>query len=206
MYAQQISDDLAAYRRRDRALGDGTSRERARVIARLRRGSVMIVESERFGTVDIDDADLIQFPAGIIGFPGEHHFVMIQTRESALVGWLQSVTSAWFALPVVSIDVLEIDITHFDLTDIAKQAGLAGREESLAVMCVLNVSALAGATVNLVAPIVVDSETRIGAQILLDATKYSTQEAFRVRPEAQEGAEAAGGDSTGAAVTGTERS
>ena len=201
MYAQQISDDLAAYRRRDRALGDGTSRERARVIARLRRGSVMIVESERFGTVDIDDADLIQFPAGIIGFPGEHHFVMIQTRESALVGWLQSVTSAWFALPVVSIDVLEIDITHFDLTDIAKQAGLAGREESLAVMCVLNVSALAGATVNLVAPIVVDSENRTGAQILLDAVKYSTQEPFKVRPEL-EGAEAEA--EADAAPTGTD--
>ena len=32
------------------------------------------------------------------------------------------------------------------------------------------------------APIVVDAETRSGAQILLDATKYSTQEPFLVRP------------------------
>jgi len=182
MYAQHLSDELTTQRSRDHALGDGTTRERARVIQRLRRGSVMIVESERFGTVDIDEADLIQFPAGIIGFPGEHHFVMIQTRESALVGWLQSVTSAWFALPVVSLDVIDVDMTHFDLTDIAKQAGLSGREATLAVMVVLNVSALAGASVNLVAPIVVDAETRSGAQILLDATKYSTQEPFLVRP------------------------
>jgi flagellar assembly factor FliW len=201
MYAQHLSDELTAQRRRDRALGDGSTRERARVIQRLRRGSVMIVESERFGTIDIDEADLIQFPAGIIGFPGEHHFVMVQTRESALVAWLQSVTSPWFALPVVSLDVLDIDMTNFELTDIAKQAGLAGREETLAVMCVLNVSALAGATVNLVAPIVVDSETRAGAQILLDATKYSTQEIFKVRPEAAEAEAEAAAAAGGAAAS-----
>ena len=146
----------------------------------------MIVESERFGTVDIDEADLIQFPAGIIGFPGEHHFVMIQTRESALVGWLQSVTSPWFSLPVVSLDVINVDMDNFDLKDIAKQAGLAGREDTLAVMVVLNVSALAGATVNLVAPIVVDADSRQGAQILLDANKYSTTEPFIVRPGLEE--------------------
>lgn len=199
MYAQHLSDELTAQRRRDRALGDGATRERALVIQRLRRGSVMIVESERFGTIDIDEVDLIQFPAGIIGFPGEHHFVMVQTRENALVGWLQSVTSPWFALPVVSLDVLEIDMANFDLRDIAKQAGLSGREEVLAVMAVLNVSALAGATVNLMAPIVVDSENRTGAQILLDAVKYSTQEPFKVRPEL-EGAEA----EADAAPTGTD--
>ena len=197
MYAQHLSDELTTQRSRDRALGDGTTRERARVIQRLRRGSVMIVESERFGTVDIDEADLIQFPAGIIGFPGEHHFVMIQTRESAVVGWLQSVTSAWFALPVVSLDVVDVDMGNFDLADIAKQAGLAGREETLAVMVVLNVSALAGATVNLVAPIVVDADSRSGAQILLDANKYSTTEPFRVRPGVEDGDEASTGTDAG---------
>ena len=46
----------------------------------------------------------------------------------------------------------------------------------------ISITALAGASVNLVAPIVVDAETRSGAQILLDATKYSTQEPFLVRP------------------------
>ena len=197
MYAQHLSDELTTQRSRDRALGDGTTRERARVIQRLRRGSVMIVESERFGTVDIDEADLIQFPAGIIGFPGEHHFVMIQTRESAVVGWLQSVTSAWFALPVVSLDVVDVDMGNFDLADIAKQAGLAGREETLAVMVVLNVSALAGATVNLVAPIVVDADSRSGAQILLDANKYSTTEPFRVRPGVEDGDVASTGTDAG---------
>ena len=101
MYAQHLSDELTTQRSRDHALGDGTTRERARVIQRLRRGSVMIVESERFGTVDIDEADLIQFPAGIIGFPGEHHFVMIQpvyqvaVRKS--VSGLKLTAAGWMA-------------------------------------------------------------------------------------------------------------
>ncbi len=193
MYAQHIPDEFTTRRHIDRALAEGSSRERARVIQRLRRGPVMIVESQRFGTVDIDEADLIQFPAGIIGFPGEHHFVMMQMRENAVVGWLQSVTSPWFALPVVSLDVLDLDMSHFNLVDIAKQAGLAGREDSIAVMIVLNVSVLAGASVNLVAPIVVDADSRTGAQILLDAARYSTQEPFVVRP----GAEAAAAAGTG---------
>jgi flagellar assembly factor FliW len=38
-------------------------------------------------------------------------------------------------------------------------------------------------TVNLVAPIVINSETRMGAQVLIDGSEYSTQEPFVLRAD-----------------------
>ena len=67
-----------------------------------------------------------------------------------------------------------------------EEAGLEGPEDALAVMVVL--CALSGqpATVNLLAPIVVNATTRRGAQVILEGTRFTTREMFVLPQPARE--------------------
>ena len=139
---------------------------------------VMKVQSSRFGTIELDDQEVIRFPAGLIGFPDETSFVMLRPKPESPIAWLHSTQTSWFALPVVSADVLQADLTG-TISEATKASGLVSSDEPYAVMAVLNApGAGVPASVNLMAPIIVNAETRQGAQLLLESSNYSTQEPF----------------------------
>jgi flagellar assembly factor FliW len=62
-------------------------------------------------------------------------------------------------------------------------AGLGDDAEEVAVMVVLCAPQAQPATVNLLAPIVVNAATRTGAQIILDGSRFTTRELFIRQPE-----------------------
>jgi flagellar assembly factor FliW len=88
----------------------------------------------------------------------------------------------------VSIEALAVAYPAIAATPAADQK--AEDVDPHAVMAVLCASAGQPATVNLLAPIVVNVRSRKGAQILLEGTTFSTNEPFVLRnvpqvPEAQ---------------------
>ena len=115
----------------------------------------MNIESQRFGTLDINEDELLSFPAGVIGFPTEQRFALVPHQGSGYIAWLQSVSTPGLAFPVVSAHAFGEMYPDVPVGAAAHEAGLEGSDEALAVMVVL--CALSGqpATVNLLAPIVV---------------------------------------------------
>jgi flagellar assembly factor FliW len=138
----------------------------------------MKIESHRFGTIEIGAEDIIRFPQGLIGFPGETEFVLVPHGNSTVVAWLHAAKNPAFALPVVSAHGLIEGYAGVALGHIAKETGLRERAEDLAVMAVLSAPTGKPATVNLLAPIVVDTMTRTGRQVVLDGTRFTTGEQF----------------------------
>ena len=136
----------------------------------------MRVESKRFGNIEVDDADVIHFPGGIVGFPHEHHFVIV--GHSDFVAFLQSTKTPDLALPLVSAHVLGHQYPDVPLNTPVEQAGLGTRIEELAVTVVLSAPRGQPATVNLMAPIIVNVTTRRGAQVFLEGTRFTTRELF----------------------------
>ena len=63
----------------------------------------MKITTRIFGEVDIDDARIITFPKGIIGFPEMQKFAMMYDQEQGLgaIHWLQSIDEPAFAMPVM---------------------------------------------------------------------------------------------------------
>jgi flagellar assembly factor FliW len=139
----------------------------------------MRIQTDRFGTFEVDDKDPIHFPQGMIGFPSEKQFVLLRHRDDSAIGWLQSTNNPALAFPVVSIDALAV---VYPAIAVVPVAGPAEQEaDPHAVMAVLCASAGQPATVNLLAPIVVNVRSRKGAQILLEGTTFSTSEPFVLR-------------------------
>lgn len=152
----------------------------------------MQIETTRFGAVEVPDADLIHFEQGIIGFPKETRFALIPHGESTLIAWLQSASTPALAFPVVSAHALEVDYPDVALDPIAEKANLGGAIDDFAVLAVLCAPRSQPATVNLLAPLLINSVTRRGAQVFLEGSRFTTRELF-VTPSAQpNGAEPSG--------------
>ncbi|HEY2407733.1 MAG TPA: flagellar assembly protein FliW [Polyangiaceae bacterium] len=138
----------------------------------------MQIKSQRFGAVELADDALLTFPAGIIGFPHERSFVLIPHKGSSCLAWLQSTTSQELAFPVVSAHAFGERYPDFSLDDAARTAGIGEPVQDYAVLVVLSAPRGQPATVNLLAPIVVNAQTRLGAQVILDGSRFSTRELF----------------------------
>lgn len=143
----------------------------------------MQINSQRFGVIEFDDDAVLNFPAGIIGFPREHAFALIPHQGSQFLAWLQSLTKPELAFPVVSAHYFLESYPDIPVSPAAHAAGLQGTEEDFAVMVVLCAPIGQPATVNLLAPIVINTETRTGGQVILDGSRFSTREVF-VAPSA----------------------
>src|SRR6185295_12123717 len=103
--------------------------------------------------------------------------------QSTLIAWLQSVQTPGLAFPVVSAHGLVLDYPDVPLEPVAEKAGLGGSADDYAVLAVLCATQLQPATVNLLAPLLINSVTRQGAQVFLEGSRFTTRELF-VLPKA----------------------
>ena len=150
----------------------------------------MEIETSRFGKVSASEDDVIRFPSGIIGFREEKAFVLIPHGDSTLVGWLQSAATPELAFPVVSAHGLVDEYPDVPIHQVAERAGLGGTEDELAVLAVMTAPLQQPATVNLLAPLIVNATTRTGAQVFLEGSRFTTQELFALPRHLADGPQA----------------
>ena len=164
-----------------------------------RMGGVIVqVESVRFGALNVDDDKIILFPRGIPGFEDAGRFFLMDHAGSSRVKWLHSVDNPGLALVVA--DPFDLfDDYRPDLPDeIAVELSIASPDDAL-VLTVLTVRAGLGKgepptiTANLLAPIVISKERRIGAQALLKAGEYGVRHEVSVLPGSSGGSGGSGG-------------
>lgn len=140
--------------------------------------ATMQIETTRFGSVEVPEGHLIHLKGGLIGFPKESKFALIPHGESTLIAWLQSAVTPELAFPVVSAHGLVLDYPDVPLEGVAEKAGLAGSTDDFAVLAVLCAPRGMPATVNLLAPLLINSVTRQGAQVFLEGSRFTTRELF----------------------------
>jgi flagellar assembly factor FliW len=140
--------------------------------------ATMQIETTRFGLVEVPEDALIHFKTGIIGFPRESKFALIPHGDSKLIAWLQSAITPALAFPVVSAHGLVGDYPDVGLVPVAEKAGLTGEQDDFAVLAVLSAPRGLPATINLLAPVLINSLTRQGAQVFLEGSRFTTREPF----------------------------
>lgn len=134
----------------------------------------MKLNTKLFGKIEIDEARILHFENGIIGFPDMKRFLLIHDEESDnhFISWLQSIEEPTYALPVICpLDVLE------DYRPSIQDELLSSIEpykiEDLAIFTSIRVpSNIEEMTSNFRAPFIINAEAHKGCQIIIEDDKY----------------------------------
>lgn len=136
--------------------------------------SALQLEGTRFGAIVFDPAETVEFPEGIIGFESARRFVTISAGEGSPFRWLQSLDDPTLAFlladPDAFVPTYAPELPEGALEDL----GIASDAPYL-LWVTANVPAgrPRDATLNLIAPIVLNPVTRRGAQVVLHTDAYT---------------------------------
>ena len=133
----------------------------------------MIVQTSRFGSVEVDQSRVISFARGILGFPKYRDYVLIEPEPDSTFYWLQSVDAADLAF-VVTDPLLFVPDYQIPLREETRQE-LAITDLSEANVLVIVNKVADTLTANLQGPLVIHAQTRAAAQIVISEKKYQTR-------------------------------
>ena len=135
----------------------------------------MLVHTVNFGDLDVPEDKIITFKEGLPGFAQLHRFVILDLDELKPFQYLQSLDDPPISLYI--INPFMVDPTYeFRLAD-SDMADINCKNSSeLAVYAVATIPENPGeATINLMAPIVVNEKDRLGKQVILIESRYSVK-------------------------------
>jgi flagellar assembly factor FliW len=137
------------------------------------RNNAMDVRTTRFGLVQIPDDKIMSFPKGILGFPEHTRFCLLEPGDDACFFWLQSiedpalafvVTDPTFFVPEYSVPIRAEQMAEWSLA----------RLEDAQVFVIVN-KVDGTLTGNLQGPLVINTVTKKGEQLVLAEKKWTTR-------------------------------
>lgn len=137
----------------------------------------MQMMTRAFGEIEIDESKVIEFPGGIIGFPDLQHFVLLYDEEqgSNTVKWLQSVEEPGFAMPVLNPLIVKEDYNPSVDDELLKPLGEMKDEDMIVLVTMTIPHEIEKMTVNLRGPVIVNSATCKGCQIIIESDEYKVK-------------------------------
>lgn len=131
----------------------------------------MRVKTRLFGEIDIADEKIIELVHGLIGFPDMKKYTLIfdeEKKDKGNIMWLQSLDETDFAMPVMMPQLVKPDYApSFDEEALKPLGDL--HEENIYILVTVRVPKdPKEASVNLKAPIIINTDTCVGDQIIMD--------------------------------------
>lgn len=135
----------------------------------------MQVTTTRFGTIEITDEQLVTLVDGMLGFTEATRFALIEDEVGEPFQWMQSLEEPSLAFVVIDPSLLLAEY-HFSVKKEQIRALKTADVEELQVFTIVTMAGeILDVTVNLQGPIVMNKNTRIGLQIVLNDPKFSTR-------------------------------
>ena len=134
----------------------------------------MKINTRHFGEIEFDEKRIINFNEGIPGFRELKKYIIIEDPESPFV-YLQSVEDGMISFIMINPYLLKKDYT-IEIKDTYINALGGGNAKEFCVFVIATVmDEFEEATINLLAPIVIQNEMRQGIQVILENTTYTTK-------------------------------
>ena len=149
----------------------------------------MQAKTRLFGTIDISEDKIIVLENGMIGFPDMRHFALIfdaEKENGGKIKWLQSMDEPEMAFPVMDPTFIKKDYNPAINEEILKPLGKLTEENTFVLTTVTVPRELEKMSINLKAPIIINSETNKGAQIIVEddmPVKYMIYDLLKSRKE-----------------------
>lgn len=146
-----------------------------------------------FGEIDIEDDKIITLENGMVGLPEFRKFALIYDEEKGMeqssVMWLQCMDDPETAFPVIQPNTVKPDYNPTVNDEMLTPLGDL-KEENTYVLVTLTASAdIKETSVNLKAPIVINTETMKGCQIIVEddyPVKFKIYEVVKEKKKAGE--------------------
>ena len=128
------------------------------------------IETTRFGLIGLTDEDIVAVPEGLLGFPQDTRYVVIDHKPGSPFRWLQSVDTSDLAFLVVDPATFVNDYAPEMPESLASYLELSEETPRLVYTIVtIPRGRPEEMTLNLAGPIVFNLETKTAKQIVLES-------------------------------------
>ncbi|HEX7083895.1 MAG TPA: flagellar assembly protein FliW [Gaiellaceae bacterium] len=134
----------------------------------------MQIDSTRFGTIEVRDDAILDFPDGLPGLRGVR-WAFVAASDDSPFFWLHSVEHADVAVPVTSPWLFVSDYEVRVNEEEARRLALSDPSDAYIVCVVKATENIADFTINLAGPLIINAGARVGRQVLNDAGGYSVR-------------------------------
>lgn len=137
--------------------------------------TVLKIETQRFGELEVSDSDVITMDDGLLGFPELRRYVLTSDPEQAPFLWLQCIDEPDLAFVVVDpviffpgyqVSAKSEDLQSLDLKDVS--------EATILTIVVIPVDPM-DITTNLRGPLLINPENNKAKQLVLIDDRYHTK-------------------------------
>lgn len=137
----------------------------------------MKLTTKNFGEIEIDESKIINFELGLPGFNDNKRFILLSdatdsSEASGLFWWLQSVDDGNIAFVLMDVFRVKPDYSPSINQDDIICLGECATEDLLVYNITVIPDDINNLTVNLAAPVIINSLTRKGRQVLIDNEEY----------------------------------
>jgi flagellar assembly factor FliW len=141
--------------------------------------TTVTLKTSRFGEIEIDQTRSLHFPEGILGFPEQKDYVILEHKPGSPFCWLQSMERSDLAFVMVDplfvkSDFLEglssSELRLFETDD--------GDKKAVFALVTIPPGRVNHMSVNLLGPILIDLKTRRARQVILANSGYSPRHPF----------------------------
>jgi len=136
---------------------------------------VMIINTTRFGEIEVSDASVLHMAEGMLGFEWCKRFVLLEDKPNTPFKWLQAVDDPAVAFIVINPMEFFPDYEVELADDEAEMLGITNAEDAAVVTTVTIDKNEGCVTTNLLGPIIINSHDLKAKQIVLNDDKYGTK-------------------------------
>ena len=137
----------------------------------------MLVKTKFFGEVDLPEEKIITFDRGLIGLENYKKFTILYDceKEETNISWFQSVDDAAFAMPVIKPWLVKENYNPIVEDELLQDLGELTEENLVILLTVTIPEQIEQMSVNLKAPLIINADTRKGAQIIVENQDYEVK-------------------------------
>jgi len=153
----------------------------------------MKANTRLFGEIDIAEDKLIILENGMIGLPEFCKFALIfdeeKGQDASKIMWLQCMDDPQTAFPVMQPNLVKPDYNPTVNDEMLSGLGDLTEENTYVLVTLTANADVTKTSVNLKAPIVINTDTRKGCQIIVEddyPVKFKIYEAMQARKKAEE--------------------
>lgn len=136
----------------------------------------MLLNTRHFGEIQIEDEKVLTFPDGIPGFEDLTKYIILENPDEGVpFHWLQSIEDGDLAFVIINPFIFKPDYDFEIPKNTVEKLEIQAPEDVNIFSIVIVPEDISKMTANLQAPLIINTKTHRGKQIILDNENYHTK-------------------------------